>query len=202
MARTELGISPDLLEVSRLPRRFWRYQVKDYTGVPAALRATEKYHHQFQAAQSTQLGLRYFGPPGSSKTFLAVHLARLLLTTGHSVTYHTLDFLTDAYFQRTGDGIAFLTRFEAADLVIFDRLDETLHRGQRIAFNKAVLARSDTGKPYVVCSSLDPEQFATQYGEQAARCLTNDLVSVNCVLSDPFKAEALAANRRGQLRFL
>lgn len=196
----KLLLSRDLLEASRLPSRHIAYQVANYFGAPKALKQVEQFARKFDDAKANQVGLILRGPADSAKTFLAVHLCRLLMHRGFEVCYYTLDFVTDAYFHRTDDALSFLSRFEPNDLVVFDGLNETTHKGQKIAILKAINARSLTGKPFVICTTLDAEEFGTQYGPDLAKIVERDLVEVACSVSDLFAQHELNQLRKSSVK--
>ena len=182
-----------------MPTRHIAYPVKTYFGAPAALRQVERFALKFDEAKTNQVGLVLRGPTGSAKTFLAVHLCRLLMHKGFEVCYYTLDFVTDAYFHRTEDSVSFLGRFEPNDLVVFDGLNETVHKGQKIAILKAITARSLTGKPFVICTDLDKDEFATQYGPSLSALVERDLVEVRCSIADLFSQHELNQRRKASV---
>lgn len=192
-------LEQDALQSANLPEKYWGFKTSRFSGLPKALEAVEQFTRKFRRAQRNQVGLLLTGPTLSGKTFLAVHAARLLLANGYSVSYFTLDFVTDAYFNRTADTMAFLERFKSADLVVFDSVNETLHRGQKVALTKAIVARSETGKPMLVCSQLDYDELDVQYGKQIASIAKRDLVRIRCALSDTFKDSELLVRRKAFL---
>jgi hypothetical protein len=176
-------VSMDLLEETKIPKKFWGLGADTYIGQKDVLEQADHYIRKFGHRNKTLsiVGILFVGPPNSFKTFLSTYVLKCLMIRGVSVKYFTAESLTDAYLLR--EEVNMITQLRSNHCVVIDNLGLCFNKSMRNAVEKAVRFLSDNLIHYIVCTTLEDDfEIAGQYGQVVASHFSSELIRVECNL--------------------
>ncbi len=150
------------------------------------LRACKKYAQSFSERSQNLL---FSGDTGLGKTFLSACIARTVADSGYSVMYETASHLfaklERAKFNNDEEARRECEKYLACDLLIVDDLGTEMP-GQftTSALYGLVNDRILAGKPMIVSTNLNSEDFAARYNRQIASRLRGNFLRVPFVGED------------------
>ena len=117
--------------------------------------------------------LLFSGNTGLGKTFLSACIARTVSDKGYSVVYesatHLFSRMEQAKFGGDEEARAFVQRYQECDLLIIDDLGTEM--GGQFTVSALYTLLNDrllAGKPMIISTNLNPEDFAHRYSPQIA----------------------------------
>ena len=117
--------------------------------------------------------LLFSGNTGLGKTFLSACIARTVADKGYSVVYesatHLFSRMEQAKFGGDEEARAHVRRYQECDLLIVDDLGTEM--GGQFTVSALYTLLNDrllAGKPMIISTNLNPEEFATRYSPQIA----------------------------------
>jgi DNA replication protein DnaC len=127
--------------------------------------------------------LLFSGNTGLGKTFLSACIARTVSDKGYSVVYesagHLLSQMEQAKFGGDEEAKTYVQRYQACDLLIIDDLGTEMS-GQftTSALYTLLNDRLLAGKPMIISTNLNTEEFARRYSPQIASRLRGSFTRV------------------------
>ncbi len=149
-------------------------------------RACRKYAQTFSERSQNLL---FSGDTGLGKTFLSACIARMVADNGYSVVYETASHLFSklerAKFSNDEEARRECEKYQACDLLIVDDLGTEMP-GQftTSALYGLVNDRILAGKPMIISTNLNSDDFATRYNRQIASRLRGSFVRLPFVGED------------------
>ncbi len=149
-------------------------------------RACRKYAQTFSERSQNLL---FSGDTGLGKTFLSACIARMVADNGYSVVYETASHLFSklerAKFSNDEEARRECEKYLACDLLIVDDLGTEMP-GQftTSALYGLVNDRILAGKPMIISTNLNSDDFATRYNRQIASRLRGSFVRLPFVGED------------------
>lgn len=133
--------------------------------------------------------LLFSGDTGLGKTFLSACISRVVADRGFSVAYesagHLFTNLEQAKFQGDEDARREAAKYNACDLLILDDLGtEMPSQFVTAALYSLINDRLLAGKPTIISTNLNTEEFARRYSPQIASRLKGSYRRVAFVGSD------------------
>ena len=121
--------------------------------------------------------LLFSGGTGLGKTFLSACIARTVADKGYSVVYesaaHLFSRLEQAKFTGNEEAKAHVQRYNACDLLIVDDLGTEMGGQFTVsALYTLINDRLLAGKPMIISTNLNTEEFARRYSPQIASRLS------------------------------
>lgn len=156
-----------------------RFDTEDGTGKPELVKAARLYADNFQQHLRDGMGLLYYGPLGTGKTFLAACVANAVLAQGYRVRLTNFATLADEMWA-VSDKAAYIADLCRYDLVILDDLGvERKSEYMQEMVYKIVNARYVAGAPVIVTTNLTPDEltktadigYARTYDRLLEKCL-------------------------------
>ena len=156
-----------------------RFDTEDGTGKPELVKAARLYADNFQHHLRDGMGLLYYGPVGTGKTFLAACIANDVLAQGYRVRLTNFSTLADEIWA-VADKAAYIADLCRYDLVILDDLGvERKSEYMQEMVYKIVNARYVAGAPVIVTTNLTPDEltktadigYARTYDRLLEKCL-------------------------------
>ncbi len=150
------------------------------------LRACKKYAQTFSERSSNLL---FSGDTGLGKTFLSACIARTVADSGYSVVYETASHLfaklERAKFSGDEEARRETEKYMACDLLIVDDLGTEMP-GQftTSALYGLVNDRILAGKPMIISTNLNSDDFTNRYNRQIASRLRGNFVRLPFVGED------------------
>lgn len=177
------------------------FDTDDGAGDPVLVQAAKRYAADFQQHMRDGMGLLYYGPIGTGKTFLAACIANDVLAKGYRVRLTSFANLADEMWA-VPDKAAYIADLCKYDLVILDDLgvERKTEYMQEMVY-KIVNARYVAGAPVIVTTNLTPAELAKPADIGYAR--TYDRLLEKCL---PIKVDggsrrrAAAADTWGEMR--
>ena len=133
--------------------------------------------------------LLFSGDTGLGKTFLSACISRVVADRGYSVAYesagHLFTNLEQAKFNNNEDARRESAKYTACDLLIVDDLGtEMPSQFVTAALYSLINDRLLSGKPTIISTNMNTEDFARRYSPQIASRLTGSYRRVAFVGSD------------------
>lgn len=132
------------------------------------------YAHNFTQNAGNLL---FSGNTGLGKTFLSACIARTVSDKGYSVVYesasHLFSRMEQAKFGSDEEAKAYVQRYQACDLLIIDDLGTEM--GGQFTVSALYTLLNDrllAGKPMIISTNLNTEEFARRYSPQIASRLS------------------------------
>lgn len=177
------------------------FTADDGAGDPVLVQAAKRYAADFPQHMRDGMGLLYYGPVGTGKTFLAACIANDVLAKGYRVRLTSFARLADEIWA-VSDKAAYIADLCKYDLVILDDLgvERKTEYMQEMVY-KIVNARYVAGAPVIVTTNLTPAELAKPADIGYAR--TYDRLLEKCL---PIKVDggsrrrAAAADTWGEMR--
>lgn len=132
----------------------------DRTGAPQLFQAAETYAADFQKHMRDGMGLLYYGPVGTGKTFLAACIANAVLAMGYRVKMTNFATVADEMWT-VPDKAEYITDLCRYDLLILDDLgvERKTEYMQEMVY-KIVNARYVAGLPVIVTTNMTADELA------------------------------------------
>ncbi len=156
-----------------------RFDTEDGTQKPELVKAARLYADNFQQHLRDGMGLLYYGPVGTGKTFLAACIANAVLAKGYRVRLTSFATLADEMWA-VSDKAAYIADLCKYDLLILDDLgvERKTEYMQEMVY-KIVNARYVAGAPVIVTTNLTPDEltktaemgYARTYDRLLEKCL-------------------------------
>ena len=128
------------------------------------------YAHNFTENSGNLL---FSGSTGLGKTFLSACIAKTVADRGYSVVYenatHLFTRMEQAKFHGDEEAKAFVQRYQACDLLIIDDLGTEM--GGQFTVSALYTLLNDRllrGKPMIISTNLNTQEFASRYSPQIA----------------------------------
>lgn len=128
------------------------------------------YAHNFTRSAGNLL---FSGNTGLGKTFLSACIARTVADKGYSVVYesatHLFSWMERAKFGADEEAKTYVQRYQACDLLIIDDLGTEM--GGQFTVSALYTLLNDRlleGKPMIISTNLNTEEFARRYSPQIA----------------------------------
>lgn len=173
----------------------------DGKDAPQLVAASRKYAADFPQHMRAGMGLLYYGPVGTGKTFLAACIANELLAQGYRVKMARFSTMADEIWN-ADDKAGYIADLCKYDLLILDDLGaERKSEYMQEMVYKIVNARYVAGTPVVVTTNLTPDELTKTADLGYAR--TYDRLLEKCL---PIKVDgrsrrrAAAADTWGEMR--
>lgn len=135
------------------------FDKNDGKGDPILIQAAEKYAEEFAQHLKDGIGLLYYGPVGTGKTFLAGCIANAVLAQGYKVKMTNFATLADEMWA-VQDKAAYIADLCKYPLLILDDLgvERKTDYMQEMVY-KIVNARYVAGVPVIVTTNLTPDEL-------------------------------------------
>lgn len=135
------------------------FDKNDGTGNPLLIQAARKYAEEFSQHLKDGIGLLYYGPVGTGKTFLAGCIANAVLAQGYKVKMTNFATLADEMWA-VQDKAAYIADLCKYPLLILDDLgvERKTDYMQEMVY-KIVNARYVAGVPVIVTTNLTPDEL-------------------------------------------
>ena len=156
-----------------------RFDADDGNGAPEIVNASRRYAELFPQHLRDGMGLLYYGPVGTGKTFLAACIANHVMAQGYRVKMTRFDRVADEIFAAE-DKAAYIDHLCKYDLLILDDLgvERKTEYMQEMVY-KIVNARYVAGAPVIVTTNLTREEltkaddmgYARTYDRLLEKCL-------------------------------
>ena len=170
------------------------FEKDDGTGALQLIQAAKLYAADFPQHQRDGMGLLYYGPVGTGKTFLAACIANAVLDMGYRVKMTNFATVADEMWTvpDKAEYIADLCRY---DLLILDDLgvERKTEYMQEMVY-KIVNARYVAGAPVIVTTNMSTDELAKPADIGYAR--TYDRLLEKCL---PIKVDG-PSRRRASVR--
>jgi DNA replication protein DnaC len=151
----------------------------DSKGDPQLVPAARKYAADFSQHLRDGMGLQYYGPVGTGKTFLAASIANDLLAQGYRVKLTKFSRVADEIWN-ADDKAGYIADLCKYDMLILDDLGaERKSEYMQEMVYKIVNARYVAGAPVIVTTNLTPDEltktadlgYARTYDRLLEKCL-------------------------------
>lgn len=131
----------------------------DGNGNPLLIQAAKKYAEEFDQHLKDGIGLLYYGPVGTGKTFLAGCIANAVLAQGYKVKMTNFATLADEMWA-VQDKAAYIADLVKYPLLVLDDLgvERKTDYMQEMVY-KIVNARYVAGAPMIVTTNLTPDEL-------------------------------------------
>lgn len=131
----------------------------DGKGDPQLVQAARLYAEQFPQYLSSGMGLLYYGPVGTGKTFLAASIANAILDQGYRVRMTNFAKVADEMWNAE-DKAGYIDDLAKYPLLILDDLGvERKSEYMQEMVYKIVNARYVAGNPVIVTTNLTPDEL-------------------------------------------
>ena len=162
----------------------------DGTGDPQLIQAAKTYAADFQKHLRDGMGLLYYGPVGTGKTFLAACIANDVLAQGYRVKMTNFATVADEMWT-VPDKAEYITDLCRYDLLILDDLgvERKTEYMQEMVY-KIVNARYVAGAPVIVTTNMTSDELAKPADMGYAR--TYDRLLEKCL---PIKVDGPSRRR-------
>lgn len=173
----------------------------DGTGAPQLIQAAKMYAADFQKHLKDGMGLMYYGPVGTGKTFLAACIANAVLDMGYRVKMTNFATVADEMWT-VPDKAEYITDLCRYDLLILDDLgvERKTEYMQEMVY-KIVNARYVAGAPVIVTTNLTADELTKTADMGYAR--TYDRLLEKCLpikVDGTSRRRASARNTWGEMR--
>ena len=155
------------------------FENDDGSGDPQLVQAAKKYAADFPQHLKDGMGLIYYGPVGTGKTFLAGCIANAVLVQGYKVKMTNFATVADEMWA-VPDKAAYIADLCKYPLLILDDLgvERKTEYMQEMVY-KIVNARYVAGAPVIVTTNLTPDEltksadmgYARTYDRLLEKCL-------------------------------
>jgi len=177
------------------------FENDDGSGDPQLVAAAKKYAADFPQHLKDGMGLLYFGPVGTGKTFLAGCIANAVLAQGYKVKMTNFATVADEMWA-VPDKAAYIADLCKYPLLILDDLgvERKTEYMQEMVY-KIVNARYVAGAPVIVTTNLTPDELSKPAEMGYAR--TYDRLLEKCLpikVGGPSRRRAAAAATWGDMR--
>lgn len=151
----------------------------DDGSAPELSRAARRYAEQFPQHLRDGMGLLYYGPVGTGKTFLAACIANAVMAQGYRARLTNFAKVADEIWT-ADDKAGYIADLCRYDLLILDDLGvERKSEYMQEMVYKVVNARYVAGAPVIVTTNLTPEEltkpsdigYARTYDRLLEKCL-------------------------------
>ena len=166
----------------------------DGTGDPQLIQAAKTYAADFQKHLRDGMGLLYYGPVGTGKTFLAACIANAVLDKGYRVKMTNFATVADEMWK-VDDKAEYISDLCRYDLLILDDLgvERKTEYMQEMVY-KIVNARYVAGAPVIITTNMSTDELAKPADIGYAR--TYDRLLEKCL---PIKVDG-NSRRRASVR--
>lgn len=131
----------------------------DGTGAPELVQAARLYAEQFPQHLRSGMGLLYYGPVGTGKTFLAACIANEVLSQGYKVKMTNFATVADEMWN-VENKAAYIADLASYPLLILDDLGvERKSEYMQEMVYKIVNARYVAGAPVVITTNMTPDEL-------------------------------------------
>lgn len=163
------------------------FDADDGTGKPELVNAARIYADKFRDHLRDGMGLLYYGPVGTGKTFLAACIANAVLAQGYRVRLTSFAALADEMWA-VSDKAAYIADLCKYDLLILDDLGaERKSEYMQEMVYKIVNARYIAGAPVIVTTNLTTDEltktadigYQRTYDRLLEKCLPIKVEGVN-----------------------
>ena len=139
--------------------RGFTFDKDDGHGDPQLVQAARLYAEQFPQHLRSGMGLLYYGPVGTGKTFLAGCIANAVLAQGYKVKMTNFATVADEMWS-VPDKAAYIADLSKYPLLILDDLGvERKSEYMQEMVYKIVNARYVAGAPVIVTTNLTPDEL-------------------------------------------
>lgn len=163
---SKIVLSRDVLAETGIPRKFWPYDLRHFSGSDSAVKACSKYIRKSKIAFQNGVHLFLTGNVNSGKTFLGTFILKCILVKGHSVKYTTLVDISRDY---VGDGE---TRhslrklyLDSADFLFIDDVVTEPNKAEKNGLERVLKLRLTAGAPTIIASCFCGAETQLGYGQ-------------------------------------
>lgn len=164
-AMPKIALSRDLLAETGIPKKFWAYDLREFSGSDSAVRACVWYIKKAKVACQNGVHLFLAGPVNSGKTFLGTFVLKCVLVKGFTVKYTTLVDISRDY---VGDGETKHSLrklyLDSADFLFIDDVVIDPNKAEKNGLERVLKLRLTAGLPTIMASRESGSEVMLSFG--------------------------------------